>query len=168
MTEKAIYKAKAGTPLLTTISAGCKTPLLEIKFCNLLNPYYFKNSPNVPRYSVTCVVDPDEHQKFMSDTQAIEKNEGVPAIMKEELVSIDDVACFSGKLLVKFQGKDIIPVYKVDEKNNPVRLELEDELERGEFVVVIYDILRYTNKNSDIKHGISFKPTAVFYYPKEG
>lgn len=164
---KQVYKnPQPGQPLITTISSGCKTPLLEVKFCNLVKPFRYPNSPTIPRYSVTCVVDPELHKEFLKGIQTIEKDEKVETIIKNETVKEDNNLVTTGKVLLKFQSKDIIPVYSGNphSKNaNPQPIELEDELARGETIYVIYDILRYTKKNTmKTEHGISFKPSCIY------
>ena len=84
-TPRQVYKnPQPGTPLISTISSGCKTPVLDIKFSNLIRPFYYPNSPTIPRYSVTCIVDPDIHKKFLHGIQTIEKNEKVDTIIKND------------------------------------------------------------------------------------
>jgi len=169
MAVRQVYKnPQAGQPLITTISTGCRTPILEIKFCNILRPFYYSNSPTVPRYSVTCIVDPKEHKEFLKGIQTIESNEKVESIIKNDSVKEGNEYLQSGKVLIKFQGKDSIPVYVLDENNKPHPITLEDELARGEKVIVIYDILRYTKKNTmKVEHGINFKPSCIYYYPSQ-
>jgi hypothetical protein len=163
--SKQVYKnPQSGQPLITTICSGCKTPLLDIKFCNLVKPWYYPNSPTIPRYSITCVIDPDKDKEFLIGIQTIEKNEKVDTIIKNETVKEDGQHLTTGKLLIKFQGKEKVPVY-IQEDGKDDLMELEDELARGEKVIVVYDILRYTKKNTmKTEHGISFKPTAIYYY----
>lgn len=165
---KSVYKVpETGQPLITTISSGCKTPLLRVKFCNLLNPYYYPNSPTIARYSITCLVDPDEHRDFLEGIQTIEKNENVDSIIKNETAKEDRERVNTGMLLVKFQGKNQIPVYVVRGKEEPIAVALEDEFAADEKVMVIYEILRYTKKNSmKAEHGISFKPLSLYYFPE--
>ena len=167
--SKQVYKnPKPGQPLISTISSGCKTPILEVKFCNLVNPFRYPNSPTIPRYSVTCVVDPQEHKEFLKGIQTIEKDEKVESILKNETVKEQDEHLTTGKVLIKFQTKDIIPIYMGGEfpKEDVPRVELEDELARGEKIMIIYDILRYTKKNTmNTEHGISFKPSCIYYFP---
>jgi len=173
MSNRQVYKnPKAGQPLISTISSGCKTPLLEIKFCNLLNPFYYPNSPTIPRYSITCLVDPIEHKEFLKGVQTIEKNEMVDTIIKNDYVKEGGEHLTTGKVTLKFQSKDLIPVYLGEEdylKNDGRSpIDLEDEIARGEKIMVVYDILRYTKKNTmKIEHGISFKPSCIFYYPSQ-
>jgi hypothetical protein len=171
-TEKKVYKnPKPDQPLISTISTGCKTPILEVKFCNLVKPYYYANSPKIPRHSVTCLVDPNLHKEFLAGVQAIEKNEKVETIIKCAKEKKDDQYVNTGQLLIKFQTKDVIPVYLGSLSNPnaaPTPLELEDELAEGERIMVVYDILRYTKKNTiTTEHGLSFKPSCIYYYPKE-
>lgn len=162
-----VYKnPQPGTPLISTISSGCKTPLLDIKYCNLVKPFYYPNSPTIPRYSITCVVDPVQHKDFVKGIQTIEKNENVDTIIKNDSIKENDEHVTTGKLNIKFQSKDLVPVYIVNHDMQPSQITLEDELARGEKVVVIYDILRYTKKNTmKTEHGISFKPSCIYYYP---
>lgn len=161
-----VYKnPQPGQPLITTISSGCKTPLLEVKFCNLVNPFRYPNSPTIPRYSVTCLVDPEVHKEFLRGIQTIERDEKVDSILKNDTVKENNEHLNTGKILIKFQSKDIIPVYLPSDP--PEHLELEDELAKGERIIVVYDILRYTKKNTmKTEHGLSFKPTSIYYYPK--
>lgn len=155
---------------MTVISSGCKTPPLEIKFCNLVNPFYYPNSPTIPRYSVTCLVDPEIHKEFLKTIQTIEKNEKVESIIKNEISKIDGQHVNTGKVLIKFQSKEQIPVYVAgahSRTDGPTPIDLEDELAAGEKVVVVFDILRYTKKNTmKTEHGISFKTSCIYLYPK--
>jgi hypothetical protein len=170
MTEKKeVYRnPQVGQPLITTISKRCRTPRLEIRFCNLVNAYHYPNSPKIPRYSITCILDAKEHEKFLSGISAIEKNENVASIIKSDYEKNDKEYVTTGKLLIKFQGKDIVPVWIESEEGDMHSLELEDEIAAGEKVEVVYDILRYTKKGTgNIEHGISFKPTAIYYYPSK-
>lgn len=166
MTTQKVYKnPNPGQALLTTISAGCKTPVLEIKFCNLVKGFYYPNS-SIPRYSITCVVDPIENKEFLKEIQAIEKNEKVESIIKYETAKEDGKQVNTGKLIIKFQSKDMIPVYVKPAGGEPELIELQDELAKGEKVFVIYDILRYTKKNTmTTEYGLSFKPSCIYYYP---
>jgi hypothetical protein len=168
MSERQVYKnPKPGQPLISAISSGCKTPILEVKFCNLINPFRYPNSPTIPRYSVTCVFDPKDHKEFIKGIQSIERDEKVETILKNETKKEDDSHSNTGRILIKFQTKDIIPVYNGHfiEGETPQQIELEDELAQGERVMIIYDILRYTKKNTmKVEHGISFKPSCIYYY----
>lgn len=165
--KKQVYKnPQPGQPLISTISSGCKTPLLEVKFCNLVKPFRYPNSPTIPRYSVTCVADPEIHKEFLKGIQTIEKDEKVDSIIKNETMKEAGEHLTTGKVLIKFQSKDKVPVY-LGNHSSSQEVELEDELAKGEKIVIIYDILRYTKKNTmQTEHGLSFKPTAIYYYPK--
>lgn len=170
MSKQVYTNPRAGQPLISTISTGCHTPILEVKFCNLVKPFRYPNSPTVPRYSVTCVFDPKHHSEFINGIYAIEKDEKVDSILKNETEKLEGEHLTTGNILIKFQTKDIIPIYiggKFANGDVP-KIELEDELAKGEKIMVIYDILRYTKKNSStMEHGLSFKPTVIYYYPKE-
>lgn len=167
MTEnRTVYKnPQPGQPLISTISSGCKTPVLTVKFCNLVNPFRYPNSPTIPRYSVTCVVDTEIHSEFLKGLQTIEKDEKVESVIKNETIKENGEHVNTGKVLLKFQSKDMIPVYKSGKfpKGETPVIELEDELAKGERIVIRYDILRYTKKNTmKTEHGLSFKPVAIY------
>lgn len=165
MTEsKKVYKnPQQGQPLITTICTAWNTPEMSVKFCNLVKPFFYQNSPSIPRYSLTCVIDPEIHKDFLKAIQGIEKTEGVETIIKNETQKDGKDYTLTGNLLIKFQSKDKIPVYVRKEGHENELIELEDELAKGEKVVVVYDILRYTKKNTQqTEHGISFRPSAVF------
>ena len=167
MSEKKVYTnpAAAGQPFITTISSGCKTPLLQVKFCNLQNPYYYPNSPKVPRYSVTCAIDSVLHDEFLQSIWNIEKNENIPSMIKIETTGKGNEVVSTGNALMKFQTKDKIALFTVDLEGKESPLELEDELKAGERIIIEFDILRYTKKNTMSKeHGISFKPTKIYYH----
>lgn len=167
MSEK-VYKnpaMKDGNPLISSISTGCKTPILSVKYCNIRRPFYYPNSPGVPRYSVTCVLDPVENKEFISNIQKIEKQEGVDTILKVERVREGDDESETKNVLIKFQSKDIVPVYVLGEDGNPSQIKLEDDFARGEKISVVYDIVRYTKKGLKLEHGLSFKVSCIYYYP---
>lgn len=165
MATKQVYKnPQVGQPLISSISSGCTTPILEIKFCNLVKPFYYPNSQTIPRYSVTCVFDPEKNKEFLKSIQTIEKNEKVESIIKNDSVKEGGQHITTGKLLIKFQSKELIPVYVKRDNKDPELIEIEDELPKGEKIIVIYDILRYTKKNTmTTEYGLSFKPTSIYY-----
>ena len=166
MPSKIVYKnQKAGQPLISTISSGCVTPLLKIKFSNLVKPFYYPNSPTTPRYSITCVIEPVNDKDFLKSIQTIEKNEKVETIIKNETEKKDKQTVYTGRALIKFQSKEVIPVFI---RSDQEKIDLEDEIAQDEKVIIFYDILRYTKKNTaSTEHGISFKPTRVYYFPQE-
>lgn len=158
----------AGTPLISIIASDCKTPTIEIKFSNLLKPFYYPNSPTIARYSITCVFDPNSAKEFLKGIQTIEKNENVDSIVKNDTIKQNGELVTSGLVLIKFQSKDKIPVFIQSKKGDLELLELEDELAKGEDVIVNFDILRYTKKNTmKTEHGLSFKPTQIILIGKE-
>jgi hypothetical protein len=111
------------------------------------------------------------HKEFLKGVQTIEKDEKVDTIIRNETAKEDHGTVNTGKVLIKFQSKDIIPVYlgtPYPRNEGPTIMELEDELARGVKIVVIYDILRYTKKNTmNIEHGLSFKPSCIYYIPEK-
>lgn len=169
---KQVYKnPQPGQPLISTISSGCQTPLLEVKFCNLVNPFRYPNSPTVPRYSVTCIIDPQEHKEFLRGIQTIEKDEKVESILKNETIKEKSEHVTTGKILIKFQTKEVVPIFMggaFPQTTEYPQIELEDELAKGEKIVIGYDILRYTKKNTmNVEHGLSFKLTNIWHFSEE-
>lgn len=171
------YRAPEGqSPLITTIVSGLKTPLLETKFSNVITPYYYPNSPRIPRYSITGVFDREKEKEFLEVIQSIERKEKVDSILKCETLKEDGKSVTTTKILVKFQGKDPIPVFQIKEgkknennkntKEDFELLTLEDELARGEIIQVEFDVLRYTKRHTmeEIKHALSFKPVNIFLF----
>lgn len=144
---------------------------MEIKFSNLIKPFYYPNSPHIARYSVTCAIDAvGEGEEFLKFISGVEKNEDVESIIKNESVKEQGQHHNTGRCVVKFQGKDRIPTYVIEPDDpTPVRITLEDEFASGEKVQVIYDILRYTKKNNaqNPEYGLSFKPTKILFYPSQ-
>ena len=168
MTEK-VYKnpaMQAGNPLINSVSTSCKTPILPVKFCNLKRPFFYANSPGIARYSVTCILDPEKDKEFISAIINIEKKEGVPTLLKSD-PDKDEDGEKSNKILIKFQTKDIVPVYVIGENGKPELIRLEDDLAKGEKISCVYDIIRYTKKGLKLEHGLSFKLSCVYYYPTQ-
>lgn len=101
----------------------------------------------------------------MDGIKAIEKNEDVQSFFKKDFRKDGDQELYTGDIIMKFQTKDVVPVF-VEENSKMQRIVLEDELDPGENVIVEYDIMRYTKKNpAKTEYALSFKPTAVFYFP---
>jgi hypothetical protein len=137
--QNKVYKnPQAGQPLISVISSGLKSPILEIKFCNILKPFYYPNSPTIARYSITCLVDPEEHKEFLNGLRTIEANEKVASIIKPDAAKEGKQYLTTGKFLVKFQTKENIPIYVQYEDQEPEQIELEDEIAKGEKVSVIF------------------------------
>jgi len=105
---------KAGQSLITVIASGCKTPIIEVKYSNLIKPFYYPNSPKIPHYSITCIIDPAEHLEFLEGIHSIEKNEHVDTVIKTDAVKKNGEFITSGKSVMKFQGKDKIPIFVLE------------------------------------------------------
>lgn len=172
MSAKKYVSPSAGAGLTSVIISGLKTPIVPVKFCNLTKPFYYPNSPQVPRFSVTCLFDAAKTKDFIKTIQDIEKNEKVESIIKLDTEKVDGEFFNTGNYLIKFQDRIKVPVYSMDSDTEqgmpPDLMELENELERGELISVMFNVLRYTKKNTTTpEFGISFVPTSIFYYPKE-
>lgn len=166
--ERRQYKAPTqGASLMTTLFTGLKTPIVEVKFSNLIKPFYYPNSPNIPRYSVTCALNPEVHEAFIESVARIEKTENVESILKNDSSKEEDGYIQTGKILLKFQSKNKVPTFVIEGDGHPEEIDLQDELAKGEKIHVMYDVLRFTKKNSlTAQYGLSFKPTAIYFYPQ--
>lgn len=170
--KKRVYQSPTAKEMLvTTIHKDCKTPVLAVKFSTLTKPFYYPNSPKIPRYSVACTIgESPEEREFLQFIQSVEQNEGTETIVKNEAIKDGDQYVNTGKSVIKFQGKDKIPTYVVEENEKyPAHITLEDEFAEGEKIQIIYDILRYTKKNNaqNPQYGISFRPSKIYYYPPQ-
>jgi hypothetical protein len=167
MTQSVYTTKNAGIPLLQTISSGCRTPILTVKYCNLIKPFYYPNC-KIPRFSITCIIDPRTDQQFLQFIQTIEKNEKIENAIKPDYVKDPQgMPITTGNYIVKFQSKAKIKVLVLDDKGLAQEMKLEDDFAVGEKVSVIYDVLRYTKRGSVVEHGLSFKPIEIIYHPSE-
>jgi len=169
--QKQVYKSpEKKKSLMSVVVSGCKTPVLSVKFCNLVRPFYYPNSPTIPRYSVATVFNPENHKEFFRAIQTIEQNEGVESIIKPDSKKVGEEYEESGNLLIKFQTRNQIPVFAIkngQKEEEAEEIELQDELARGEMIQVVYEVLRYTKKNTNPQeYGLSFKPLKIFYFPE--
>ena len=167
--QRQVYKSsKTKKSLVSVIVSGCKSPILPVKFCNLVKPFYYPNSPTIARYSIATKFCPKENSEFLKTIQTIEQNENVASIIKNDSIKENGEYLNTGKLIIKFQTKNKIPVFVINkEGEDPLPLDLADEFSPNTMVQVVFDVLRYTKKNIDPpEYGISFKPTKVFYYPQ--
>lgn len=154
-------------PLLSVISAGIESPIGKVKFSNLVKPFYYPNSPKIPRYSITVIFDPALHGEFLEGIESIEKNEGVDSIIKKETYKKDGENVQSGNVIIKFQTKEKIKTFLCKKNNPEMPVEgqfLEDEIPKDSKIRVVFEILRYTKKNPfKVEHGLSFKPTEIHW-----
>lgn len=173
MVTKKYSAPKEGASLVTVISTGMTTPIVQIKYSTLVAPFYYPNSPSVPRFSVTCVFDPKLHNDFLQNLQKIEKAHKVETVIKNETEKNEGELYHTGKFLIKFQDRKKIPVYENDFEESqeglpPELLELESELQKDEQVSIVFNIMRFTKKNTaQVEHGISLVPTAIHLYRRE-
>jgi hypothetical protein len=170
MTAKKVYKSKKdGTSLLSTLINDLESPKMTVKFCSLVTPYQYKNSPSVPRYSITCILCPEKDAAFLEMLHTIEKNNGVETILKNDTIKKNGDYILTGKVVIKFQSKNFIPVFWANPDDTYSPTTLHDEIDAGEEVSVIFDILKYTKRNAldSSEYGMSFMPTKIIFYPKE-
>lgn len=152
----------------SSVLTGAKTPKLKVKFCNICNPFYYNNSPAIPRYSITCILDPKLDKAFIDVIKKIESEENSTSVLKEELVrgKNENETMKSGRYLVKFQGKDKVPVYLNKSNGTTIEYRIENELDMDSSVIVLYDVIRYVKKDTQEK-GLNFKPKAVYIFEEE-
>jgi hypothetical protein len=173
MSKKPSYEVpKVGQPVTSIIQTDARTPKLKVKFCNIITPFHYPNSPGVPRYSVTCVLDPEEHRDFIEKIIKLEKKENIigSQTLKEDVFKDESGHMVkSGKFNMKFQTRDKIPVVVVKEGFPNTPTEIKNEIVFGDQVVIIFEVMRYTKKglSSDMNKGISYQPKLVYLYPHE-
>ena len=149
-----------GQALTSTVMEKVKTPALKIKFCNNTKPFYYDNSPDIPRYSVTCVVEPEKHKDFVKIFTNIEKNEKIKqSVLKPEVTKQDGNFVNTGNWIVKFTDKKPIRVV-VRDGDRLVPFDESEDVAYGQDVSVEFDILRYT-KRGTTESGLSLKPILI-------
>ena len=148
-----------------TVIKNYQSPVMKIKFSNLANPFYYPTTPNIPRYSITCVLDPDKHREFLKMIRQIEEKDNIVSTIKDE-TSKDrqsgDIHT-TGKYLIKFNGKDKIPVSFVRGDKALPPDSVFEEPKYGTECSVIFDIVRYNKKGTNDK-GLSFQPSLVYIH----
>lgn len=163
----------AGQPVTQILAKEAKSPRVKVKFANVLTPFFYPNSPQVPRHSVTCIFDPDMHKEFIQKVHALEAKEKVennqtfkPDTVKEEA---SGQIVTSGKLMMKFQTRDKIPVIVCKDGFPQTPAELRQELIAGDEVIVVFDVVRYTKRvqPGQSAAGISYQPKLIYLYPCE-
>lgn len=156
----------AGQPVNHALHKDIRTPRFKIKFSNIYKPFFYDSTPMVPRYSVTCVIDPDHHTDFIERLIALETREGVSEAntLKDEVYkNVEGAMVNTGKHLMKFQAKDK-PTIVFPGSNGAT---LTRELVEGDEVIVMFDIVRYNKKNPNgaSTKGLSYQPKTIYIYP---
>lgn len=162
----------AGQPVTSVIAQNIETPLLRVKFSNIVNPFFYPNSPTVPRYSITCVLEPDSHEQFIKKLIHIEKKEGIidSQIFKDEIFKDTSGQVFkTGNHLIKFQNRERVPVTIVQEGEESLLESLITEIPPDNKVKVVFDIIRYSKRvpYGQPSKGISYQPKMIFLYSQE-
>ena len=158
------YRKPAPPRSLTpTLISGWKTPKLKVIFSNVIKPYYYPNVPQVPRYSITLVVDPIKNMDFVDQVTKMEKNENCATQFRVEIKK--DENGFSnptGKYLMKFHTREDIPIFKL-ENGKPVPFELTKEIPRDSELEITFDVSRYTSKQNG-QNGLLSKATQILIH----
>ena len=141
---------------VTVVSTGWTTPKLYVKKCYLFTPCFFKGS-SVPRYKLICDIDSNikDHRTYISRLEDIAKKHGVRRLGYED---------GSGALCQIFQTKDRPLVYiTTDDKEDPVLVDLANDLPEDTPCQITFDIRLYENKM--IKEPMfNFVPTQIIFY----
>lgn len=151
--------------LASTVLRNYQSPVMKIKFSNLANPFFYPTTPTIPRYSVTCVIDPVKNGEFLKMLRQIEEKDNITSTIKEETSKDKQSGSTftTGKYLIKFNGKDKIPVSFVkNDRALPPDSAIE-EPKWGTECSVIFDIVRYIKKGTTEK-GLSFQPSLVYIH----
>lgn len=163
----------AGQPVTSILQKDIKSPKLKVKFSNIVNPFHYPNSPTVPRWSITCLIEPEIDHDFIDRIEKLETRENVKnsnTLKDDTLKDREGQLLKSGKFLMKFQTRDKIPVIVVKTGFPAVPAELKQEIAFGDQVIIVFDIMRYTKRgvSLDMSKGISYQPTLIYLYPNDG
>jgi len=156
-----MYQAPvAGKALTSVVVQGLRTPILRAKFCNNQKPFYYPNSPQIPRYSITCLVDPEADAEFIKTISSIEKRENsAQTVLKADITKNDGGFVNTGLCLLKFNDKKpIVVVQRIGEELSPYSS--HEDLPMGSEVMIDFDIIRYTKKGSS-EVGLSLRPSLI-------
>lgn len=164
-TDKVYQKPVAGQPVTIPVCTSAKTPSIKVRWCNILKPFYYPASPGVARYSITCLLDPNnpEHEKFIKNLIAMENKEGTDTVLKDDICKNEDgEPVKSGLHLIKFQTKDKVKILKIKD-SVAQEVSLSEELPYGSDVIITFDVIRYQQRiaNQNPKKGLNFKPKSV-------
>lgn len=141
------------------------SPVLKVKYCSLAKPFFYPSSPNIPRYSVTCILDPVKDKEFLKVIREIEEKDKIDNSLKDDTQKDRETGEVSttGRYLIKFSGKEKIPVsyVKNDKALSPDML--VEELKYGTECSVIFDVVQFTKKDTKEK-GLSFQASMVYVH----
>lgn len=159
-TYKESVHGRSKTPILIT---GWKTPKMKVIFSNVVKPFYYPNSPDTARFSLTTVVDPVEHKEFIEKLKKMEATEKCTTQFKDEMKK-DEVGNLkpTGKYILKFQTKEGIPLFKMM-NGQPVPYETFKELPRETEVEITFEVARYTSKQTN-QNGLSCRAIQILIH----
>lgn len=172
--SKPVYQRPvAGQAVTSVLHKDAKTPKFKVKFSNVVNPFYYPNSPTIPRWSITCTVDPEVDAEFIQKIEKLESKESIQGsqTLKDDVYKDREGQIVkSGKYIMKFQTRDKIPVIVMKAGFPSVPAELKQEIAFGDSVMIVFDVIRYTKKglSIDMSKGVSYQPKLIYLYPYEG
>lgn len=167
MSVSTYQRPVAGKPVTNTIVQNARTPKLKVKFSNVIKPFFYPNSQNVPRFSITCIVDPDQHMEFISKIQKLESSEYIidSQTLKDDVIK-DNLGHIvtSGLHLMKFQTRDRIPVFRMNATGQKTPVNMISEIPYGDEIIIVFDVLRYTKKVAPglPNKGVSYQPKTIY------
>jgi hypothetical protein len=156
-------KPPLGKSPAAILISGWKTPKLKVIFSNIVKPFYYPNSPQTPRHSVTVLVDPVLNKEFMDQIIKMEANEKCMSQFRDEIKKDENGnANKTGKSLLKFQLFEGVPVFKMI-NGQPTAHDLVKELPRDSEIEVTFDVSRYTSKQTS-QNGLSFRASQILIH----
>ena len=159
-TFKKSVHGRSQTPILIS---GWRTPKLKVIFSNIVKPFYYPNSPQMARYSLTVVVDPICHKEFMDKMKKMEHNENCATQFRDEMKKDESGnPQITGNSILKFQTKEGIPIFKML-NGQPVPYETLKELPRDTEVDVTFEVARYTSKQTG-QNGLSCRAMQILIH----
>lgn len=171
--KKPVYQRPIpGQPVTSILVKDARSPKLKVKFSNVFNPFFYPNSPTVPRWSITCLVCPDKDSQFAQFIQDLEEREKIKesSLKEDVLKDRDGQIVKTGQYQIKFQTRDKIPVIVCKPGFPQIPAEIKQEIAFGDRAEVVFDVMRYTKKgvSMDMNKGISYQPKLIYLHPYEG
>lgn len=161
-------KEETSNKITEKVKVGLLTPKIKIKFSSVITPFFYPNAPQVPRFSVTCIVDisDKEQAEFLKMIQDVEKEFGIIETVFKSDVGNDEEGDVvkTGNATIKFQTRVPISVSVPNGEDWEIA-DLENEIAPGSIVSIQYDIVKYRKRGySGSGNGLSFQPKRVFLY----
>ena len=132
------------------------SPITDVEASFIFEPFYYTKHSK-PRKNVTLAFDRtiEVENAFIEWVDEMCTKESAPPKIWLGREKIH---------MIKFQTPEDVIVYRYDSKNNELKkTELTEEIGRGEFVQVKFDIFKYYDRNKKL-YAFNFKPSEIYIY----